>query len=133
VTTSSRDLSDVICAGAALLPRVDYVVWRCRTDADPGGELARACGELVSKYCALRDRLSAMPRSALSSRVEQLLSYQQQIVRQASLLAFRPRDSHWPALATAFGDGAGAPTRELQRLAADLTGDTGRRLLDEAS
>jgi hypothetical protein len=117
---SSRDLSDVILSGAALLGQVEFLVYRCRTEPDPGGELARACGEVMSRYCELRQRLSSMPRSALATKVERLLSYELHIVEQASLLAFRPRDRHWSDLSTAFGDGTGAPADELRRLATEL-------------
>ncbi len=117
---ANRDLSDVILRGAALVDEVELLVFRCRTEPDPGGDLARSCGRVMSRYCDLRQRLSEMPRSALAAQVERLLHYELRIVEQASLLAFRPRDRRWGDLATAFGDGVGAPADELRRLAAEL-------------
>lgn len=40
---------------------------------------------------------------------------------RASMLAFRPHERHWFALAAGFGDGLGAPADELRILATAVT------------
>ena len=42
------ELRLVVLEGAALVPKVEELVQRCTTDPDPGHDLARACGEVVS-------------------------------------------------------------------------------------
>ena len=102
-----------------MLDDVEDVVRRCSTDPHPGRDLAKSCGSLVAGYLALRGRLAALPRSELTRRVEQLLTYALELTGQASMLAFRPHDDHWDALAAGFGDGRlGAPADELRSLAA---------------
>jgi len=117
-TAIGPELSFIIRHGAGMLDDVEDVVRRCRTDPHPGRELAKSCGTLVSGYLALRGRLGVLPRSELTLRVEQLLTYAMELTGQASMLAFRPHDSHWDQLAAGFGDGRlGAPADELRRLA----------------
>jgi len=118
-TSIEPELAFVIRHGAGMLDDVEDAVRRCSTDPHPGRELAKSCGTLVSGYVALRGRLAVLPRSELTHRVEQLLTYALELTRQASLLAFRPHDTHWAALAAGFGDGRlGAPADELRGLAA---------------
>ena len=120
-TTIGPELAFVSRHGAGMLDDVEDVVLRGRTDPHPGRELAKSCGTLVSGYIALRGRLAVVPRSELTRRVDQLLTYALELTRQASMLAFRPHDSHWDALAAGFGDGRlGAPADELRRLAASV-------------
>jgi hypothetical protein len=111
------DVAVIIRYGAGMLDDVEDAVRRCRLDPDPGADLARTCGTLVSGYLALRERLAVLPPSAITRRVDQLLNYALLLTDQASLLAFRDRDEHWAALAAGFGDGLGAPAEELRRLA----------------
>ena len=61
-----------------------------------------------------------LPPSALTRRVDQLLNFELELTGRASMLAFRPNDSHWDALAAGFGDHLGAPGDELRRLAATV-------------
>ncbi len=112
------ELADIIRYGAGMLDDVEDAVRRCRTEPDPGADLAKTCGTLVSGYLTLRRRLGALPATPLSLRVDQLLKYALLLTDQASLLAFRPRDEHWQRLADEFGDGLGAPADELRALAA---------------
>jgi hypothetical protein len=111
------DLAAIIRYGVGMLDDVEDAIRRCRSGAEPGSELASTCGTLVSGYLALRERLSDQPPTALTARVDQLLNYAMMLTDQASQLAFRPRDDHWPALRAEFGDGLGAPAEELRRLA----------------
>ena len=85
-----------------MLDDVEDAVQRCRTDPHPSRNLAKSCGTLVSGYLALRARLAVLPPSEQTHRVDQLLTYAMELTRQASLLAFRPHDSNWDALAAAF-------------------------------
>lgn len=117
----SAELAEVIAAGSALIPDVELVVARCRTEPDPGRDLAVECGRIASAYFALRKRLWPMPKSELRDTIEGLLNYQQQLVEQASMLAYRPHDSHWDRLASRFGAGGGAPADELARLADQIS------------
>lgn len=114
------ELAEVIRAGAKLLPAVDRAIEHCRTVPDPGGGLAQECGDLVSAYLGLRKQVWKMPTSALVQKVEQLLNYEQQILQQASLLAFRPHDKYWVRLAKDFG-ASGGPSDELIQLAAEVS------------
>jgi hypothetical protein len=111
-------LADIIRYGAGMLDDVEDAVRRCRSEAEPGADLARTCGTLVSGYLTLRERLGALPATPLSLRVDQLLNYALLVTDQASLLAFRARDEQWQRLADEFGDGLGAPAEELRALAA---------------
>jgi hypothetical protein len=114
------ELRLVVLEGASLVPRVRELVQRCTTDPDPGQDLARACGQVVSDYLDLRKRLWAMPQNAQIRRVELLLDYQQQILEQAALLAFRPRlgsGGRWAALAARFGHETDVPGEQLIQLA----------------
>ena len=126
--TISPDLAEIIQQGAAMLDDVDQAVHLCRTEPDPSSALAKTCGSLVSRYLALRRRLGTLPATAFSRHVDELLNYHLELTGQASMLAFRPHDSHWAALAEGFGDGLGAPAAELRRLADTLTTEhTGER------
>ena len=116
-TAVGPELADIIQRGAGMLDDVEAAVRRCRTDPNPSSELAKTCGTLVSGYLALRRRLAVLPPSALTRRVDQLLNYELELTGQASMLAFRPHDSHWDALAAGFGDALGEPGDELRRLA----------------
>jgi hypothetical protein len=118
MTTPDAELGAVVRRAASLLPAVARAVERCRTDPDPGQDLARACGSLVSRYGALREELSALPATALRDRVDRMLHLQQRIVAVASQLAFRPRSPRWPQLARSFGDGLTDSADELLALAA---------------
>ena len=112
------ELAFIIRHGAGMLDDVEDAVRRCRTDPHPGRDLAKSCGTLVAGYVALRGRLTVLPRSELTRRVEQLLTYALELTGQASMLAFRPHDGHWDRLAAGFGDGRlGAPADELRLLA----------------
>jgi hypothetical protein len=111
------DLAFIIRHGAGMLDDVEDAVRRCRTDPHPSKDLAKSCGTLVSGYEALRGRLELLPPSALTGRVDRLLAYAVQMTHQASMLAFRPHDGHWDALAACFGDGRlGAAADELRSL-----------------
>jgi hypothetical protein len=121
MTAIGSELAYIIRHGAGMLDDVEDVLQRCRTDPHPSRDLAKSCGTLVTGYLALRNRLAALPRSALTSRVDQLLTYAMELTRQASMLAFRPRDSHWDALAARLGGTRlGAPADELRHLAATV-------------
>ena len=114
------ELRLIVLEGASLVPNVHELVQRCTTDPDPGQDLARACGQVVSDYLDLRKRLWAMPQNAQIRQIERLLDYQQQILEQGALLAFRPRlgsSGRWAALAARFGQVSDAPGDELIRLA----------------
>lgn len=121
-TAIGPELAGIIRYGADMLDDVEDAVWRCRTEPDPSSELARTCGSLVSGYLALRRSLAALPPSTLTRRVDELLNYALELTGQASMLAFRPHDSHWDALAAGFGDGLGAPADELRSLADTVAG-----------
>lgn len=118
-----RELAGVVRQGAAMIDDAEVAVQRCRRDPDPDGDLARACGSLVSRYLALDRRAQALPASAATRRVHELLNFHLQIVAQASMLAFRPHDEHWAALAADFGEDLGFPAAELRRLAAEVALD----------
>lgn len=122
LSTIDPVLADIVRAGAAMLDDVTDAVRHCRTDADPSSALARSCGSLTSRYLALLRRTQALPPSALQRRVYELLNYHMELTAQASMLAFRPHDEHWPALAAGFGDGPGEPARDLRRLAVEVSG-----------
>ena len=125
-TAIGPELAFIIRHGAGMLDDVEDAVSRCRTDPRPGRELAKSCGTLVSGYLALRGRLAVLPRSAMTRRVDQLLTYAMELTSQASKLAFRPHDNHWDALAASFCDGRlGAPAAELRLLAAEVISDAG--------
>jgi hypothetical protein len=111
------ELANIIQHGARMLGDVEFAVQACRTDPNPSSELAKICGNPVSGYLELRRQLAALPHSELTRRVDQLLNHELEMTGQASMLAFRPHDSHWEALAAGFGDGLGAPADELRRLA----------------
>jgi hypothetical protein len=115
------ELTEIVRAAASLLPRTRRAIARCRTDPDPGGELARECGDVVREYVALWERLQVLPRDELSHRVARLLRCQMELIAQASHLAFRIHDETWPRMAAHFGDGQGAAADELLYLAADLS------------
>ena len=116
------ELAFIIRHGAGMLDDVEDAVWHCCNDPRPGSALAKSCGTLVSGYLALRRMLAELPQSALTHRVDRLLHYAMELTDQASMLAFRPHDSHWDALAAGFGDGhLGAPADELRRLASAVT------------
>jgi hypothetical protein len=119
----SPELAGIVQQGAAMIDDADVAVQRCRREPDPDGDLARACGSLVSRYLALDRRVQALPASAATRRVHELLSFHLQIVAQASMLAFRPHDEHWAALAAGFGEDLGFPAAELRRLAAEVAVD----------
>jgi hypothetical protein len=113
------DLGFIIRHGAGMLDDVEDTLRRCRTDPHPSKDLAKSCGTLVLGYQALRGRLELLPSSTLTRRVDQLLAYALQMTHQASMLAFRPHDGQWEALAACFGDGQlGAAADELRSLAA---------------
>ena len=90
-----------------MLDDVEAAVYLCRTEPDPSSALAKTCGSLVSRYLVLSRRLRSLPPSALSQRVAELLSYHLELTGQASMLAFRPQDSHWDALAKDSARGSG--------------------------
>jgi hypothetical protein len=116
---ATEELSDVVRAAAMLVPKVARLIDRCTSESDPGRELARACGEISSIHVALQLRLEVLPRTSLVLSIERLLNYQLQILRQASALAFRPRDHTWYRLAAGY-DSWGDPADEIIRLAARL-------------
>lgn len=120
MTAADAELRDVVRAAARLLPTLVAVVERCRTEPDPGQNLARACGSLVRDYGVLRTRLEDVPGSPLVAGVDRTLYLQQRIVHEASRLAFRPRTPRWAQLARSFGDGLTDSSDELLRLAARL-------------
>jgi hypothetical protein len=120
-TSADPELSEIVRAAASLVPKVAHLIERCTTEADPGCELARACGEVSSVHWALQDRLATLSRTPLVEQVDRLLAYQLQLLAQASALAFRPRSAGWYRVAARFGDGWGEPADQLIRLAADLS------------
>lgn len=122
--TSTLDpaLAQIVREGASMLEDVTDVVRHCRSDADPSSALARRCGSLTSRYLALLRRTQALPSSPMQRRVYELLNYHMELTAQASMLAFRPHDEHWPALAQGFGDGPGEPARVLRQLADEVSG-----------
>lgn len=131
-TAVGAELAFIIRHGAAMLDDVEDAVQRCRTDPHPSRNLAKSCGTLVSGYLALRARLAALPPSEQTRRVDQLLTYAMELTRQASLLAFRPHDSNWDALAAVFcGHKLGTPADELRRLAAAAGGGIAGRDVQE--
>lgn len=115
------ELTEIVRAAASLLPRTRRAIARCRTEAEPGGDLARECGGVVREYVALWERLERVPPDELSHRVGRLLACQMELTSQAAHLAFRVRDEAWPMLAARFGDGQGSVADELLYLAADLS------------
>lgn len=131
--TSTNDpaLADIVREGASMIDDVADAVWHCRTDTDPDSALARRCGSLVSRYLTLLRRTANRPPSPMQRQVYELLNYHMELTAQASMLAFRPHDEHWAALAAGFGDGPGEPARTLRRLAdgpaAGLPDPAGRR------
>ncbi len=119
-STMEPELADIVLLGAAMIDDVTDAVRHCRTDADPSSALARTCGSLVSRYLALLRRTQALPSSPHRQRVYELLNYHMELTAQASMLAFRPHDDHWAALAQGFGDGPGDPAIALRQLAAEV-------------
>ena len=120
MTAVDAELREVVRRGATLLPRLVALVERCRTEPDPGRDLARACGGVISEYGALRERLWPLPTSPLLERVDVLLRFEQRILDEAVRLAYRPHTDHWPTVAKAFGDGLTDSSDELLLLAARL-------------
>jgi hypothetical protein len=116
----AQEVRSIVRAAATLLPRLCAVVERCRTEDDPGCDLARACGELSSAYHRLLERTLALPTTELTERIDLLLRHELRIVREAGLLAFRPHGPRWRHLAQSFGDGQTESSDELLRLAARL-------------
>lgn len=110
----------LVRAAATLVPKLARCVARCTTEADPGQDLARACGAVASSYLTLQRDLERMPRSGLVDELGRLLDYQQLVLAQAASLAFRPRSTGWYRLAARFGDGWGEPAARLIELAALL-------------
>lgn len=114
-----QELAFVIRHGAGMLDDVEDVIRRCCTDPNPSRDLAKSLGTLISGYLALRGRLAELPQTTLACRVDRLLGYGMELTRQASMLAFRPHDAHWDALAAGFRGGRlGEPAKELRGLAA---------------
>lgn len=111
----------LVRAAATLVPKLAHCVERCTSEADPGQELARACGAVASQYLVLQRELDRLPRSGLTDEVDRLLSYQQLVLAQAANLAFRPHSAGWYRLAARFGDGWGEPADRLIQLAARLS------------
>ena len=126
--TITPDIAEIIAQGAAMLDDVAATVHECRTEPDPSSALAKTCGSLQSRYLALRRRLGTLPSTAFNRHLDELLNYQLEVTAQASMLAFRPHDSHWAALAAGFGEELGAPAEELRRLADGVR--IGRKLPD---
>lgn len=116
------DLREVVRQAAMLLPRLTELVRRCRTEADPGVDLARSCGALVSAWGGLRLRVQRVRQSAATAHLDELLRVQQRIVAEASQLAFREHTARWSLVAAAFGDGLTESADELLGLAAALSG-----------
>jgi hypothetical protein len=119
-TDTDTVVREIVRAAATLLPRLAAVVEQCRTEPDPGRELARACGSVSSSYHQLRERLLSLPDTAMTQRLDVLLRHELRILEEATKLAYRPRTSRWPALSKAFGDGLTGPADELLLLAARL-------------
>lgn len=120
-SASEAQLREIIREAATMVPEASSLVHRCRTERDPGQDLAVACGRVASAYFALRERVRSLTSTPQTKHVEQLLNFQQQVLEQASLLAFRPRDGHWHDLARRFGEDSSAPSDELLRLSRDTT------------
>jgi hypothetical protein len=117
---ASEETAEVIRAAATLVPTVVHLIDRCKTEPDPGSELARACGETVSKLCALQARLSDQTSNALVRQVDLLLGCQVRLLAEASALAFRPRGPAWDRVAARFGDSWGAASDAFIDLAAQM-------------
>lgn len=120
MTAEDAELRAIVRQAATLLPAVVTSVERCRTDPDPGQDLARQCGRLGSQFAALRERLWSLPRSELVERVDTMLRLEQRVVHEASRLAFRPHTDRWFRVAASFGDGLTDSADELLHLAAQL-------------
>jgi hypothetical protein len=114
------DLCVVVRQAAMLLPRLTELVHRCRTEPDPGAELARSCGALASAWTRLSEQVQQAGPSAATLHLEQLLRVQQRITVEASQLAFREHTPRWERVAAAFGDGLTDAADELLLLAAEL-------------
>lgn len=112
------ELRQIIKRGAELIPRVRDLVAACTAAEEATGALAKDVGSVASEFLAMRKKLWERTGDPLASEVEGLLNFHQQILEQASILAFRPRTGgHWADLAHRFGDGSGDSTRRLEQLA----------------
>lgn len=120
MTAADVELRAIVREAASLLPAMVAAIEHCRTDPDPGQQLARRCGELVSAFTGLRDRLYDLPPSELVDRVDAMLRFEQRIAHEASRLAFRPHTDRWLRVAASFGDGLTDSADELLQLAAQL-------------
>lgn len=118
---AEQELCEIIRAAATMVPEASSLVHRCRTEEQPRQELAVACGRVAPAYFVLRERVRDLASTPQTKHAEQLLNFQQQILEQASMLAFRPRDGHWQDLARRFGEDTSAPAEELLRLCQEAT------------
>lgn len=119
-TDIDPELRQIIKRGAELIPQVKELVAKCTATEEATGELAHAVGTVASEYLAMRKKLWDRADEPLAAEVELLLNFHQQILEQASILAFRPRGGgHWDELAGRFGDGAGDSTKRLEQLAGE--------------
>ncbi|HEU5266577.1 MAG TPA: hypothetical protein VFU35_07745 [Jatrophihabitans sp.] len=120
MSTASVDpeLCRIIRRGAELVPRVRELIEESKRPAEASGALAVDIGSVASQFLAMRKQLWQRTRDPLAAEVEQLLNFHQQILEQASILAFRPRTEHWAELAERFGDLDGELSRRLLELAA---------------
>jgi hypothetical protein len=120
VPTASIDpeLCRIIRRGAELLPRVRELIEQSKSAAEANGALAVDIGSVASQFLAMRKQLWQRTGDPLVAEVEQLLNFHQQILEQASILAFRPRTEHWAELAERFGDLDSDLSRRLTELAA---------------
>lgn len=76
-------------------------------------------GALASEYLAMRKALWDRQGNPSASEVEALLNYHQQILEQASILAYRPRTAQWSEVAERFGSGDSDSSKRLVQLASE--------------
>ncbi len=114
-----REIGLVIREAAARVRTVEELVQRCKDDTCPGSELARDGGRIMIDYAHLRQRLERLPQTPRVQHVAELLNFEQTLLHQALLYAFRPESpDKWRLLAD-LGGGRGAPSEDLERLAAE--------------
>jgi hypothetical protein len=117
VTAEEDELRTIVTRGAALVSGAEAVVREAREMADRGSELGRRGHEIAAEYFHLRQWLARLPATPTTEQVGQALNFEQQMVDQALVLAYRPDSPDKQRLADHFGDADSAPTRRLLELA----------------
>jgi hypothetical protein len=118
-TSVDPELRRIIKRGAKLIPLVQDLVEQSTNSDEATGELAHRIGAVASEYLAMRKVLWQRRGEPLADEVESLLNFHQQILEQASNLAFRPRGERWADVAAHFGSGESESSHKLERLAAE--------------